>query len=619
MFSNFIYFILALIALSLYQPTQSSMLSPSEAFVGFVCFSLLFAVYTRSRFFHLARLVGKLNSHRLDQRFSAMVTHHSLLALLTFAADIWILDLPSYLSPLKLFTLLPTLSNLLFLAVFIGYLTIVWVFAFDAHTPIYGSDISRGSYVYSNLAFSVPVLLPWVLLFFISDLLYLLPFEWPKRFLNTDIGHTVYFLIFLLVTAIFTPLLVQRVWRCTPLPPGTLRERIVSLCQRAGVAYADIVYWPIFGGQMITAGVMGLVARFRYILVTDALLRLLSPDELDQVIAHEIGHVKRKHLLLYLMFIVGFMLITYAVFPLSNLMLLHFFSLQRFIVTFHIDSNKFIFALSAVLLVAAIVVYFRYIFGYFIRNFERQADLFVFRLFPSVQPLIATFDKIVTNSGQPADKPNWHHFSIQQRIDYLRRCETDPAWIQRHERKVKRSIAIYLCSLVILGLGVFHLNQLNSPESVRRLNINAIEHYLSNKAHKTKDDVFLYRLLANNYMAQKDDSRAVKTYQRALQITPNDPDLLNNLAWLFATTEEGTLRDPLAALVMAQRAIQLKSAPHIWDTLAEAFYVNGRFQKAVAAEKRALSMNPADRQPYERQLAKFQKALENQRTFQRKE
>ena len=63
---------------------------------------------------------------------------------------------------------------------------------------------------------------------------------------------------------------------------------------------------------MLTAGVMGLVKKFRYILVTDALLNNLSSDEIDSVIAHEIGHVKKYHLQFYLIFFLGFLFLFYS-------------------------------------------------------------------------------------------------------------------------------------------------------------------------------------------------------------------------------------------------------------------------------------------------------------------
>ena len=80
------------------------------------------------------------------------------------------------------------------------------------------------------------------------------------------------------------------------------------------MSYADILYWPIFGGRMVTAGVMGLISRFRYILITNALFQVLNADEIDAVIAHEIGHIKKRHLLFYLLFFAGYMLLSYATF-----------------------------------------------------------------------------------------------------------------------------------------------------------------------------------------------------------------------------------------------------------------------------------------------------------------
>jgi STE24 endopeptidase len=48
---------------------------------------------------------------------------------------------------------------------------------------------------------------------------------------------------------------------------------------------------------MINGAVMGLIPRLRYILLTDALLEHLPPEQVEAVTAHEIGHVKRRHIL----------------------------------------------------------------------------------------------------------------------------------------------------------------------------------------------------------------------------------------------------------------------------------------------------------------------------------
>jgi Zn-dependent protease with chaperone function len=609
MFANFIYFIIALLVLTLYEPLETPPLPAWQSLAWFASLTLLFAAYTQRQFRRLRLQANFLSRTVADHRFGLLMTRHSILALVLFTAVIWALELPSYLEPYSVFAVLPTLNALFFLAIFIGYLALVWFFSFPAHQDIYRTDISRATYVYSNFAFSVPILLPWTLLFSISDLLRLLPYEWPRQILETAAGQTVYFLIFLLFTAIFAPLMVQRFWRCRPMEPGEARSRIESLCRHAGVRYADIVYWPIFGGRMITAGVMGLVGRFRYILVTDGLLHLLEPHEVDQVIAHEIGHVKRRHLLLYLVFFIGFMLISYAVYPISFSAVFFVSPLLNTLLLFNLSPVKAVGVLSGILLICGVIVYFRFIFGYFMRNFERQADLFVFQLFPNVRPLIATFDKIVATSGQPADKPNWHHFSIKERVDFLKRCEAQPDLIARHDRTVRRGIAVYLIGFAFTALALFQFNHFVFNKNMRQLDVSVLQAYLANKEELSSEDALLYFTIGNIYYEQKHMAAAAQAYEQAAALEPDNPDILNNLAWLLAREKGTAIYDPPRALFLAQKALAMKPAAHIWDTYAEALFANGYLREAVEAQEKALAEASENRQLYEERLDKFKSAL----------
>lgn len=610
MYANFIYFIIALLILALYEPPPSPPLPMIQAIAMALALALLFAGYTYIRFQRLRSSAGRGFQAQLDQRFGVLSSRHAILALTVFAINIWGFHLPAYLQSIRLFGHLPTLRALCLLSLFVGYLLLIWIFSYDAYRVIYRTTISRGTYVYSNFAFSIPVLIPWTLLFAISDIIELLPFDLPKQILNTAAGQIGYFLIFLLIAAVFAPLLIQRFWRCRPLESGDHRQRIERLCRRADIRYADIVYWPIFGGRMITAGVMGLTPRFRYIMVTDALLQLLSPNEIDQVIAHEIGHVRYKHLILYLLFFIGFMLISYSVFPISSY-LLFTKPFIYFIFYYSFDIERIYTIVSSILLVICAIIYFRYLFGYFMRNFERQADLHVFELFPSAQPLIKTFTKIVAASGQSADKPNWHHFSIQQRIDYLTLCEKAAPWIVRHHRKVRKSIIVYVIGFLLLSLSAYQFTQVVYSGSSQYISVKDLESILDKKKTKTAKDALHYRVIGNHYTGREMYKKAISAYEKALDLNPDLPDTLNNLAWLLATIDNPSAQDPVRALTLAQRAIQIEQAPHIWDTLAECLYRNGRFAEAVEAEAKALAMNPDDRDTYENQLAKFRRALSN--------
>jgi tetratricopeptide (TPR) repeat protein len=101
----------------------------------------------------------------------------------------------------------------------------------------------------------------------------------------------------------------------------------------------------------------------------------------------------------------------------------------------------------------------------------------------------------------------------------------------------------------------------------------------------------------------------VDAYEKMLAENPDSPEILNNLAWIFATSDKPECQNRKRALVLAEKAIVLKREAHILDTLAEAYYVNGLFQEAIATEKQALAMAPEDdRDLYEKQLVKFKKA-----------
>jgi len=605
MFGNFIYFILVLLIYLTYQPSDETYFTAFESFTLFFCLILIFVFFTRFQFQRIKNRISKRNFLRIDHQFSSTLLHQSIMAIVLFAINIYALNLSSFLADIAPFKTIPTLLAMLFLLLFVFYLAIVWTFAYGPYEKLYRADITRQTYVFSNISFSIPVLLPWLFLSGIADIIRALPFEAPKNFLNTTEGEVSYFLFFLLGVAIMGPALIQKFWRCKPLENGYYRSRIESLCRRAELAYADILYWPIFGGKMITAGVMGLVKRFRYILVTDSLLKLLEPEEIDAVIAHEIGHIKKKHLLFYLVFFVGYMLLSYVAFDAIIFAIIYAEQFYWLIGKAGFSQTAVISSISSVVIICVFLIYFRFIFGFFMRNFERQADSYVYALFDSAKPLITTLEKIAATSGQSADKPNWHHFSIRQRIDYLKKCETDASWISRHDAKIKKSIGVYLgCLLLLGGLGY----QLNVGMIGERLSSHFLEKVILREIDKGTENPNLYSLLGNIYYSKKNWSGVQEAWEKTLTLDPDHVEVLNNLAWHYATCENKQYRDPDRALALATLAVRLANLPHIWDTLAESYYVNGMHGQAVESARNALALARENRGYYEDQLEKFKKA-----------
>lgn len=91
------------------------------------------------------------------------------------------------------------------------------------------------------------------------------------------------------------PAVMRRVWDTVRLGDGPLRDELMAMCRAAGVRVREILVWRTHH-VVVNGAAMGLIPRFRYILLTDALLEKLPRRELHAVMAHEIGHVRHRHI-----------------------------------------------------------------------------------------------------------------------------------------------------------------------------------------------------------------------------------------------------------------------------------------------------------------------------------
>ena len=189
MFGNFLYFIVALLITTTYQPGEETNFRPFESALLFFGLIVLFIGITRATFQRIERRLATESFVRLDHLFNSAVTRQSVLAVVVFAVDIYGLNLSAFLTRVPIFRVFPTLQALLLIGLFTGYLAVVWAFAYDLQRELYRAAISRKAYVGSNIAFGVPVLLPWFLLSVVADLIHALPFAAPGRLLDSTIGQ----------------------------------------------------------------------------------------------------------------------------------------------------------------------------------------------------------------------------------------------------------------------------------------------------------------------------------------------------------------------------------------------------------------------------------------------
>ncbi|MDF3129077.1 tetratricopeptide repeat protein [Kiritimatiellaeota bacterium B1221] len=106
---------------------------------------------------------------------------------------------------------------------------------------------------------------------------------------------------------------------------------------------------------------------------------------------------------------------------------------------------------------------------------------------------------------------------------------------------------------------------------------------------KWPDELGIRVALADSLYAMGDHEQAVQEYQAVLEKIPLHFQCLNNLAWLFATTEEPGLRDLDRAARLAEiaKVVQPRSH-HLWSTLSQIHFENGEYGEAEQAIGNAL-------------------------------
>lgn len=99
-----------------------------------------------------------------------------------------------------------------------------------------------------------------------------------------------------LLSAVFPLWLVPLFYRLRPLEDAALGARVLGLAARMGVPAAEVCVADFsHKGRAANAAVVGL-GRTRRILISDTLLGAFPPEEVEVVLAHELGHHSRGHM-----------------------------------------------------------------------------------------------------------------------------------------------------------------------------------------------------------------------------------------------------------------------------------------------------------------------------------
>ena len=246
------------------------------------------------------------------------------------------------------------------------------------------------------------------------------------------------------------PWILVRLWGAKPLPAGPMHDELAAACSRTGVRVTAILHWPIQGGRMYNAMVMGVLPKMRYVLFTDDLLRDFPREERLAVLGHELGHARYRHLWIYLLFALVTMLASWMVrAPLEQWLDLWTKQLPASI---QIDPDL----RSGLVALILLGIQWRILFGWLSRLCERQADLAGAELAGDGNPqqgasaMQAALRDVARLAGVDPNSPSWRHHSITERVRFLALSEVNPLLVQHHHQLVQRTVI----ALVMLTLGL---------------------------------------------------------------------------------------------------------------------------------------------------------------------
>jgi len=311
---------------------------------------------------------------------------------------------------------------------------------------------TRLAWVIAQLRVSVlPLLVPLVVPLLGGEIARALAMQFAPR--QEDLWQVIGAAIGAVLLFLLVPILVPFLLGLRRMAVGEMRSDLEALSKDAGVPVGEIWVWPT-GGLIANAAVMGVFPRLRCVMLTDVLLECMPRDQVLAVMAHELGHVKRRHLTWLIVVVLACW--TLAGMLVDPLVRASFESLSAEFArsagdTPHglgdgeADAQIQLLQFSMLARDGCILALGLFFFGWVSRRFERQADTFAVQILSarsgrrdatpeSVEAMVGALGSVAWLNHVPRDRSSWRHGSIQWRQNYLhtlRGRAHDGVWVDQ--------------------------------------------------------------------------------------------------------------------------------------------------------------------------------------------
>jgi STE24 endopeptidase len=259
----------------------------------------------------------------------------------------------------------------------------------------------------------------------IVELLYFTIRQWPQ---NWWLLAWALFMVLFIVFAQLAPVILFPIfYKFEPLDNEDLRRRLVVLSERAGTRVRGVYRWKLSEkSKKANAALTGLGAT-RRIILADTLLDNYTSDEIEAVLAHELGHHVHRHILKSIFVQAGITLLGFwaANFTLHYAVDHHLFDFDGIADFADLPLLALVATALSFLLMPALNAYSRY-------N-ERQADRYAFESIASVEPFISSMNKLAEQNLAERTPAKWVEWFFHSHPSISRRLAAAAEWGRAQE------------------------------------------------------------------------------------------------------------------------------------------------------------------------------------------
>ena len=198
-----------------------------------------------------------------------------------------------------------------------------------------------------------------------------------------------FFLVFSLFLMYISPYVIEPLFnKFTPIEDKTLEEGIKNIAQKAGIKVSRIFKMDASKRSRHTNAYFTGIGKVKRIVLYDTLLNIMDKDEIIAVLAHELGHWKKKHVLKRIIVseAIAFVVFYISFKALGDDILLKIFS---------IETDSFFAKIVILGFIGSIVAFpSGPLSNYFSRRQEREADRFACGLTGNTESMAGSLIKL---------------------------------------------------------------------------------------------------------------------------------------------------------------------------------------------------------------------------------